>query len=243
MGQIDTSETRVGGQSRKGRNLPLPPLTSRYSMLQHWAPILRKGLIALSAGGALAVLGAVTTAPNERDLQSAALADFESQAGIAPGAEWLAPLKASASFTAPRAPVRAPDGDQATTLATCECCGGIAAVNRRPGSAPTSAATPKAAEATPKAVEATPKAAEVGVSPTIAVQAAPGVLPDGRVVLNAATVADLVTLPGIGPKRASQIVELRLRLGKFRKVSDLLRVKGIGVKSLRKLAPRVVLEP
>ncbi len=70
----------------------------------------------------------------------------------------------------------------------------------------------------------------------------PGILPDGRVVLNLATSAELTTLPGVGPKRAEAILALRTRLKGFRKLSDLLRVKGIGVKSLRKLEPKLVLD-
>jgi competence protein ComEA len=68
------------------------------------------------------------------------------------------------------------------------------------------------------------------------------VLPDGRVVLNTATPKELTTLPGIGQKRAEAIIALRTRLKGFRKLSDLLRVKGIGVKSLKKLEPKVVLD-
>lgn len=70
-----------------------------------------------------------------------------------------------------------------------------------------------------------------------------GILPDGRVVLNIATVAELQTLPGIGRKRAESIVALREHLRGLKKLSDLLRVKGIGVKSLRKLEPKVTLNP
>ncbi len=70
----------------------------------------------------------------------------------------------------------------------------------------------------------------------------PGILPDGRVVLNLATSAELTTLPGVGAKRAEAILALRTRLKGFRKLSDLLRVKGIGVKSLRKLEPKLVLD-
>lgn len=69
-----------------------------------------------------------------------------------------------------------------------------------------------------------------------------GVLPDGRVILNEASAQELTTLPGIGPSRATAIVELRERLGRFRKVTDLLRVKGIGYKSLQKLKVRVLVD-
>lgn len=71
----------------------------------------------------------------------------------------------------------------------------------------------------------------------------PPVLADGRVVLNLAGEAELVKLPGVGPKRAQRILEARARLGRFRRVEDLLRVKGIGRKALAKIAPLVVVDP
>lgn len=58
-----------------------------------------------------------------------------------------------------------------------------------------------------------------------------------KLSLNSATAAELRRLPGIGQKRARQIIELRRRLGGFSRLTDLLRVKGIGAKSLRKLLP------
>lgn len=69
-----------------------------------------------------------------------------------------------------------------------------------------------------------------------------GVLPDGRVVLNRASVADLQRLPGVGQRRAEAIIELRERLKKFRRSSDLLRVRGIGPKSLKRLEPLFVID-
>jgi competence protein ComEA len=70
-----------------------------------------------------------------------------------------------------------------------------------------------------------------------------GTLPDGRVVLNLATEDDLVKLQGIGPGRARAILALRGRLGKFRSVSDLLKVKGFGRKTLARLAPKLLVDP
>jgi competence protein ComEA len=69
-----------------------------------------------------------------------------------------------------------------------------------------------------------------------------GILPDGRVILNVASEEELTRLPGIGPSRARAIVALRQRLAKFRAVEDLLRVKGIGRKTLRRIKPSVVLD-
>jgi len=68
------------------------------------------------------------------------------------------------------------------------------------------------------------------------------ILHDGRVVLNLASEAELTKLPGIGPSRARAILALRQRLTKFRAVEDLLRIKGIGRKMLRRLRPSVVLD-
>lgn len=65
---------------------------------------------------------------------------------------------------------------------------------------------------------------------------------DGRLILNRAQESDLVKLPGVGPKRARAILQLRQRLGQFRSVRDLLRVRGIGHRSLRKLKPLVVVD-
>ena len=73
--------------------------------------------------------------------------------------------------------------------------------------------------------------------------ARPGVTADGRVILNTATARQLTRLPGIGMKRAAKIVALRARIGRFRKLTDLLRIRGIGRKSLRKMLPRIVLDP
>ena len=62
---------------------------------------------------------------------------------------------------------------------------------------------------------------------------------DDPVYLNDATVDDLRRLPGIGEKRALAVLELRKKLGQFKQVEDLLRVKGIGRSTLRKLRPLV----
>jgi len=65
---------------------------------------------------------------------------------------------------------------------------------------------------------------------------------DGKVILNRAGFEELRKLPGVGPKRAQAILELREKLGRFRRLQDLLRVRGIGPKSLKKLSERLVLD-
>jgi competence protein ComEA len=72
--------------------------------------------------------------------------------------------------------------------------------------------------------------------------ASAGMTEDGKVILNLASVEDLRHLPGVGPKRAEAILALRARLGHFKHVNDLLRVKGIGVKGLKKILPHIVLD-
>lgn len=75
------------------------------------------------------------------------------------------------------------------------------------------------------------------------VAASNGVLPDGRVILNTATAEELTRLKGVGLKRAKAIIDLRERLGGFKRISSLLRVRGIGVRTLKRLRPFVVLDP
>ena len=72
--------------------------------------------------------------------------------------------------------------------------------------------------------------------------ASAGMTEDGKVILNLASVEDLRHLPGVGAKRADAILALRARLGRFKQVNDLLRVKGIGVRGLKKIMPHVVLD-
>jgi competence protein ComEA len=54
---------------------------------------------------------------------------------------------------------------------------------------------------------------------------------------------ELRRLPGVGEKRADAILVVRKRLGRFSRVEDLLRVKGVGRATLRKWRPLVRLEP
>jgi competence protein ComEA len=59
--------------------------------------------------------------------------------------------------------------------------------------------------------------------------------------LNTATATDLQTLPGIGKATAARILEYRQKNGGFRKIEDLMNVKGIGEKSFLKLKALVTL--
>ena len=57
--------------------------------------------------------------------------------------------------------------------------------------------------------------------------------------LNTATVAQLETLPGIGKSTAERIIEYRQKSGGFKKVEDLMNVRGIGEKNFLKLKPLI----
>jgi competence protein ComEA len=70
-----------------------------------------------------------------------------------------------------------------------------------------------------------------------------GITADGKVILNVASAEELTRLPGVGDKRARSIVKLRRRLKRFRRATDLLRVRGIGVRSLKRMLPHLVLDP
>lgn len=59
--------------------------------------------------------------------------------------------------------------------------------------------------------------------------------------VNSATAEQLDQLPGIGPSRAAAIVAARTRRP-FRRLTDLLRVPGIGRVTLQRLAPYVRFE-
>ncbi|MGQ0825408.1 MAG: helix-hairpin-helix domain-containing protein [Actinomycetota bacterium] len=65
-------------------------------------------------------------------------------------------------------------------------------------------------------------------------------VPSGPINLNTATAAQLETLPGIGPALADAIVKEREKIGGFRKVDDLQRVRGIGDARFEQLRDLVI---
>jgi competence protein ComEA len=79
----------------------------------------------------------------------------------------------------------------------------------------------------------------VGVDPPAGSAAAPADAAGGLLDLNAATVADLDALPGIGPVLAQRIVDWRTGNGRFASVDQLREVTGIGEAKYRDLEAKV----
>jgi competence protein ComEA len=63
--------------------------------------------------------------------------------------------------------------------------------------------------------------------------------PPSSLDLNAATADQLQQLPGVGPKMAKTIVDFRQKSGPFRRVEDLLAIRGITKERLEKIRPFV----
>jgi competence protein ComEA len=83
----------------------------------------------------------------------------------------------------------------------------------------------------------------MGVCFTAVVGQAKKTPPSRPVDLNAATVKQLEELPGVGPTVAKAIVEFRAKSGPFRRVEDLLAIRGISETKLKKLRPYIVIGP
>jgi competence protein ComEA len=57
--------------------------------------------------------------------------------------------------------------------------------------------------------------------------------------LNSATAAQIATLPGIGPKTADLVVQYRVKNGPFKKIEEIMNVRGVGEKSFLKIKDRL----
>lgn len=65
----------------------------------------------------------------------------------------------------------------------------------------------------------------------------------GPVNLNTAAAAELETLPGVGPAMATRILEYRQKNGGFKKIEELMNVRGVGEKMFLKLKPMITVAP
>ena len=66
---------------------------------------------------------------------------------------------------------------------------------------------------------------------------------DAPLNINTATATALEALPGIGAATAARIIEYRQKNGAFKKVEDLMNVRGIGEKTFLSLKPLITVAP
>ncbi|HTV20435.1 MAG TPA: helix-hairpin-helix domain-containing protein [Polyangiaceae bacterium] len=177
-----------------------------------WAPI---ALRALALGIALLGLAGIGSAMGRTPAPLAARAGV-SHAELGLGA---LPARALAVVTSAGSP---PLAQAVAPL------GGVA-----PAGALADAGEPASREAADAPASPCPEGARA--RPSAAASGAP-------VVLNRADAAELQRLPGVGAKRAEAIIALRARLGRFRRPGDLLRIKGIGPRTLERMLPHLVLD-
>lgn len=67
--------------------------------------------------------------------------------------------------------------------------------------------------------------------------------PSKPIDLNVANVKELQELPGVGQVTAQRIIDMRQKSGRFRRVEDLLAIRGISQKKLDALRPYVTVSP
>ena len=79
----------------------------------------------------------------------------------------------------------------------------------------------------------------LATAPVVMAQEPPAATRTATIDLNSATVGDLESLPGIGRRTAERIIEYRQKSGGFKKIEELMNVKGIGEKSFLRLKPLV----
>ncbi|HEU5073440.1 MAG TPA: helix-hairpin-helix domain-containing protein [Polyangiaceae bacterium] len=184
-----------------------------------WLPILGKGAAITAVMLGFSALGAVSMATTEPGVHVAA-----QLAPLAP-VEWLAPVPAPTPGVAPPLTSGAPPAGSAAS-----------------GAPPSSSSVANAAADSVTPLGLRRACGEPGALCEKQKKPPEGLTSDGKVILNVANAEVLTQLPGVGTRRAEAIVELRQRLKRFRKPSDLLRVRGIGVRSLKRMLPHLVLD-
>jgi competence ComEA-like helix-hairpin-helix protein len=67
--------------------------------------------------------------------------------------------------------------------------------------------------------------------------------PSHKIDINEAGAKELQELPGVGPATANAIIQFRTKSGRFRRVEDLLAIRGISETKLDKMRPYIVVGP
>ncbi len=70
---------------------------------------------------------------------------------------------------------------------------------------------------------------------------ATGEMPKKPINLNTATATELMQLPRVGAKTAERIIAFRKQNGSFKRIEEIMNVKGIGEKTFGKLKPFLTL--
>jgi competence protein ComEA len=91
------------------------------------------------------------------------------------------------------------------------------------------------------AIAASPAVLSAQDKPAAASRATAKAVPAGPVNINTASAAEFEVLPGIGATMAARIVEYRQKNGPFKKIEDLMNVRGLGEKNFLKLKPQLTL--
>ena len=61
--------------------------------------------------------------------------------------------------------------------------------------------------------------------------------------LNSASAAQIASLPGIGLKTAELVVQFREKNGPFKKIEEIMNVRGVGEKSFLRIKDRLTVTP
>jgi competence protein ComEA len=88
-------------------------------------------------------------------------------------------------------------------------------------------------------VFAVPASASQGQAKPVAAKAAPATI----VNINTAPAEQLELLPGVGARTASRIIEYRQKNGGFKKVEELMNVRGIGEKAFLRMKNQLAVTP
>ena len=78
-----------------------------------------------------------------------------------------------------------------------------------------------------------------GAQPKAGGRAAAKAPTTGVVNINTASAGELEALPGIGAKTAGRIVEYRQKNGPFKKIEELMNVRGVGEKNFLRLKGQI----
>ena len=66
--------------------------------------------------------------------------------------------------------------------------------------------------------------------------------PEKSININEASLEELIKLPGIGQKTAGSIINFRKKITRFKKLEDILNVKGIGTSKFNKIKKYIYIE-